>query len=232
MNTNLKMLWVAALFSLVSGGSLAGPVGPLTTFTAGTPARAADVNGNFTAVKTAVDDNDRRVSVNAAAIATNTQAIVGIQARIEGACTAGFTRIGLWCLDTDGIADGGTFIRSTTSIENNSGSTATNLDTLLGLPGGIVKAAVVRTVIQEIANASSATGHACVSSRPLSMSVFLSCTGAAIDTGLIVGLQAMPTQVGHVVPVDGDGNLHTFCVWGRTAEGQAFCRWTVMGYIE
>jgi len=41
------------------------------TFTSGTPAVAAQVNGNFTAVKTAVDDNDNRVSTNAASIATN-----------------------------------------------------------------------------------------------------------------------------------------------------------------
>lgn len=39
------------------------------TFTAGTPAVAAQVNANFSAVKTAVDDNDARITTNAAAIA-------------------------------------------------------------------------------------------------------------------------------------------------------------------
>lgn len=34
----------------------------LNTFTAGTPARAAEVNGNFAAVKTAVDDNHARIT--------------------------------------------------------------------------------------------------------------------------------------------------------------------------
>jgi len=37
-------------------------VGPLTTFTAGTTAKASEVNGNFGAVQTAVDDNDSRVA--------------------------------------------------------------------------------------------------------------------------------------------------------------------------
>src|SRR5437773_6977683 len=62
MKTNLKILWMAALFALVSEGGLAGPVGPLTTFTAGTPAKAAEVNGNFSTVKTAVDNNDSRIT--------------------------------------------------------------------------------------------------------------------------------------------------------------------------
>jgi hypothetical protein len=56
------MLWaIAALLTAASLGH-AGPVGPLTTFTAGTPAKASEVNGNFTAVKTAVDDNAGRIA--------------------------------------------------------------------------------------------------------------------------------------------------------------------------
>lgn len=39
----------------------AGEVTGLTAFTAGTPARAAEVTGNFTATKTAVDDNYARI---------------------------------------------------------------------------------------------------------------------------------------------------------------------------
>jgi len=42
--------------------ALAGEVDDLTTFTAGTPARAAEINGNFQMVKTAVDDNHARLT--------------------------------------------------------------------------------------------------------------------------------------------------------------------------
>lgn len=42
--------------------ALAGDVIIPTTFTSGTPAVAAQVNGNFTAVKTAVDDNNQRIA--------------------------------------------------------------------------------------------------------------------------------------------------------------------------
>lgn len=63
MTANLKFLVMAALLatSLLAQNAHAGPVGPLTTFTAGTPAKASEVNGNFSAVSTAVNDNASRI---------------------------------------------------------------------------------------------------------------------------------------------------------------------------
>ncbi len=52
-------------------GSLTIP----NTFTSGTKALASEVNANFSAVKTEVDDNDARITTNAGAIATNKTAI-------------------------------------------------------------------------------------------------------------------------------------------------------------
>jgi hypothetical protein len=62
MKANLKAL-AAALLAVCLGAQTghAGPVGPLTTFTTGTTAKAAEANGNFSAVKTAVDDNHSRI---------------------------------------------------------------------------------------------------------------------------------------------------------------------------
>jgi len=62
MKTSLKILVLAALFALGSEGGYADPVGPLTTFTAGTPAKAAEVNGNFSSVSTAVNNNYTRIT--------------------------------------------------------------------------------------------------------------------------------------------------------------------------
>jgi len=61
MKTNSRIFWIAALLALASGASLAGSVGPITTFTSGTTAVASEVNGNFSAVSTAVNDNNARI---------------------------------------------------------------------------------------------------------------------------------------------------------------------------
>jgi hypothetical protein len=60
----LNVLRIAVSLALVSsaGAVLAGSVTGLTSFTTGTPAKATEVNDNFTAVKTAVDDNYSRVT--------------------------------------------------------------------------------------------------------------------------------------------------------------------------
>ena len=54
----------------------AGEVTIPNTFHSGSPAMAAEVNANFTAVKTAVDDNDSRVAALEALVAT-------LQSRLE-----------------------------------------------------------------------------------------------------------------------------------------------------
>lgn len=56
---SLVALGISYAFALHTAN--ADEVVGLTTFTSGTPARAAEVNGNFQAVKTAVDDNDARI---------------------------------------------------------------------------------------------------------------------------------------------------------------------------
>jgi len=56
-------------------GANAGSVIISNTFQSGTPASAAEVNQNFTDIKTAVDDNDSRIGTNEASIGNNASAI-------------------------------------------------------------------------------------------------------------------------------------------------------------
>jgi hypothetical protein len=74
METKLKLFLIAVAWALCFAGqpAVAGPVGPLTTFTSGTTAKASEVNDNFTAVKTAVNDNATRIATIEAALAPAT----------------------------------------------------------------------------------------------------------------------------------------------------------------
>src|SRR3990170_2448391 len=74
----MKKSLVIATISLLTIGSasvMASEVGTLNTFQAGQPAVADDVNENFNVIKTAVDNNDARITANEAAISANTAEI-------------------------------------------------------------------------------------------------------------------------------------------------------------
>lgn len=81
-----KMVAAAILVTLAmgTGSSFAGPVTDLTTFTPGTPARADSVNDNFTAVKTAVDDNAQDIAVNSDGMASNASSIESVKGQLGG----------------------------------------------------------------------------------------------------------------------------------------------------
>jgi len=66
----MNRLTTIGLLLLVAGSAIADDVTIPNTFTAGTPARAAEVNENFTAVETSVDDNAMDVTDTAQALAT------------------------------------------------------------------------------------------------------------------------------------------------------------------
>lgn len=57
-----QLLAMTALVTSASGIATAGPVATPHTFTSGSPAVAAEVNENFSAVESAVNDNDARIA--------------------------------------------------------------------------------------------------------------------------------------------------------------------------
>jgi len=71
-STTLTVLLAAIV---ASSGLQASRVSIPNTFTSGTKAVAQDVNSNFTAVKSSVDDNDSRITSNTSSITSNTSSI-------------------------------------------------------------------------------------------------------------------------------------------------------------
>lgn len=85
MNKNIIKISTLMAASLWASQLMAGSVTIPNSFVGGTAASASEVNANFGAIKTEVDDNDNRIttnagdiSANAANIAANTNAISGI----------------------------------------------------------------------------------------------------------------------------------------------------------
>lgn len=103
----LVIYFLSATLVAMTAPLQAGPLTVPTNFSAGTPAVAAEVNGNFTAVKTAVDDNDSRITALETAPATGLNAL---------SCTSG--QITQW--------DGSAWVCSAPPVD-------TNTDTLSSL---------------------------------------------------------------------------------------------------
>ncbi len=74
-----RRLGMLVVFTIMSPSLQAGSIAIPNSFSSGTPAVAAEVNANFSAVKTAVDDNDSRIAALEASIAA-LQATVTAQA--------------------------------------------------------------------------------------------------------------------------------------------------------
>lgn len=114
MNTK-RNLWTSLLVSLVIAGfALASNVTLPHTFQPNTPARASEVNANFSAVKTSVDDNYSRITTLESSFATSQDAgaslastVTGLEARVtalEQPCTGSgpndvMIQVGTLCVD-------------------------------------------------------------------------------------------------------------------------------------
>ena len=90
MKTIKQYNWilVLAMVYLIPFPTWAGQVTIPNSFSAGTPASAAQVNGNFGAVTTAVNDNDARIAALEQTIASLTATVNNLQSELEAANTS------------------------------------------------------------------------------------------------------------------------------------------------
>ncbi len=68
MKKTALSIGIAAAFMMGGSSVMAGQISGLTDFASNTTAKASEVNENFAAVKTAVNDNDTRITANKSAI--------------------------------------------------------------------------------------------------------------------------------------------------------------------
>ncbi len=88
MNTRHKRALCVLLLAFALPAARAGQVSIPNSFSSGTPAVAAEVNANFDAVKTAVDDNDGRINAVSTLASANASAITALQATVASLQTA------------------------------------------------------------------------------------------------------------------------------------------------
>ena len=79
------MCWI----TLFSSASFADDLTIPNTFQANTPARAAEVNANFSAVEASVDDNAADIAANTSSIATNASDIQTLNASVAATGSGG-----------------------------------------------------------------------------------------------------------------------------------------------
>ncbi len=109
---------VALITSTTAGIALADTLTIPNTFVSGETARAAEVNDNFTAVKTEVDDNNARINQNESAMSFK-------QERVSGSCQAGqYMRV----INSDGSVSCQVDINNDTTYTAGSGLTLTGTE--------------------------------------------------------------------------------------------------------
>lgn len=126
---------------------MAGPVTISNTFTAGSPAKADEVNQNFSDVADAVNDNNTRISSNAAAVAQNSGNITTNATVIEtngnaisGLNTSVTTLSGVVGANSTAIGQNGTNITTNASSISTNSADIGGLNTTVTTLSGVVSA--------------------------------------------------------------------------------------------
>lgn len=178
---------------------------------------AGSVNqiGKFTGAATLgnslLADNGTSVSVSNAATLT-----------ASNACAAGYTRQGLWCMDTDGVLP---ILRTASATE--AAYTAT-----------VVVAAARLVMIRQLAYAQQdGTGgtadavRACTAPGPSAHSTCNDTVNSAVAIVYNVNEISQDTSAA-VVEANGSGQVRTMCVIPAGLAPTPTCTWYIMGYLD
>lgn len=109
----MKRILASIMTAGIMTTATAGQVGTLTSFTAGTPAKAAEVNQNFQAIKDAVNNNDTRLGTVETNVGTLQTDVSARQSRVTGTCTVGSA---ISAINADGTVVCESFQKSGTAV--------------------------------------------------------------------------------------------------------------------
>ncbi len=122
----LALTMISASSVVFSGTLVASQLDVPNTFSSGTTISSSAMNENFTAVKTAVDDNDTRIITNASAISDNASDISNNASDISGNVSEISTNAGNININSANITTNTTSINTNTAnITTNAGNIAT-----------------------------------------------------------------------------------------------------------
>ncbi len=174
------------------------------TFTSGTTISSSQVNANFTAVKTAIDTLED-------------------QANIGAPCDAGFTRVGAWCLDTDGdftllrqVISSSTEADYTTTVVSPSAKMAIIKSFSYLLQDGIEDAAFIYSCL----NPGDSVSPVCGSGSSATVASTRVANEISTDTAEFI------------IRTDASGQVKTKCLISGSIHNNSSCKWFIVGYMD
>jgi hypothetical protein len=125
LETRLARLIIASAVLALPVAAIASPVAVPNAFTAGEVISSAEMNANFTAVQTAVNDNDARVTAlegETQLVQCNWSVVVANNATVTANCAAGSYAISGGCFSNAGLRSSGP--TGAAAIQNGNAATA------------------------------------------------------------------------------------------------------------
>jgi len=214
----MKNSFIAIVTTLFfSTSAYAGALTIPNTFTTGTPALAAQVNANFSAAKTAVDDNNTRITANAASAATNATNITANAASAATNATNITANAASTATNAANITtNAASAVTNAANITANAASAATNAANITANAASTVTNAanITANAASAATNAANITANAASTATNAAnittnaASITTNATDIATNTASITALQSSsPTRTIHVYPVIGGGGV-------------------------
>ena len=147
----------------------------------------------------------------------------GADHTVTTACAVGYTRVGLWCMDTDGSL---VTLRTTTS--NDGAYVLATVDASAKL--AII---LVRSVSDQDGTAETLTVKSCTQPGDSSNTSCTTVNGQAVASTASTTVQERNEDIAQItVQTDSAGRVETRCLITVTSADTTSCEWYIAGYMD